>query len=296
MPLASSSLPLPPRLANLLVFLLNLSPSLPVPFRSHFPALRLPPLLARPSSRRPRPGPSGNQPPDRSQATPTTQPDHMLPTSCIPLSLLTSLRSLLAFPFRPRPFLHPSSPCRACPGRDPGRGPSTMRNPGAPKPPLATRPDQMLPTSYSPTHSSALYPLPFPNTPTRQKNPPKLSLASRPPLGAGWPETVPPFTPPDFRRRPPALSPAHSPCPPRIPSPKQQQPTRHPRGGGDPAATTHQTSPRPPLATQPDQMLPTSYSPLAPSPTHPAPPQEFLGRNSYCARAPHCPAPFLTPP
>ncbi len=172
MPLAAAPFPLPPPLATLLAVVLNLSPSLPVPFRSHVPAL------------------APSCPSHCSQLSPSRP---------FRLSLLTSLRSLLAFPFRPRPFLHPSSPCRACPGRDPGRGPSTMRNPGAPRPPLATQPDQMLPTSFPPTHSSALYPLPFSNTPTRQKNPPKLSPASRRQFPPSPPNQSPP---PAARPRP----------------------------------------------------------------------------------------------
>ncbi len=41
-----------------------------------------------------------------------------------------------------------------------------MRNPGAPKPPLATQPDQMLPTFFSPSHRSLLYAHAFPNPPS----------------------------------------------------------------------------------------------------------------------------------
>ena len=144
-------------------------------------------------------------------------------------------------------------------------------------------PHPVLPfhSSLPPVLSHFVYPLPSPLPPS---HPPKKSAqtvsASRPPLGAGWPETVPPFTPTQFpppltRPQPGALTPSRRPStaaprPPLIPaSPAatQQHPTRHPRGGGDPVATTRQTPPRPPLATQPDHMLPTSASPLTPLPS-----------------------------
>ena len=188
------------------------------------------------------------------------------------------LRPSLPVPFRshfstlyPLPFLTPSS-------RRPRPGPSSNQTsqahralPGSQHPrrlmppnPLATQPDHMLPTSYARTHSSALAPLPFPATPTRQKNPPKLSLASRPPLGAGWPETVPPFTPiqippPGTRPQPRPIPAPGSPRRPRLALSTSQDLT-HPR---------HTPSPGP-GANPPSSLFPLP-SPLPPQPRQNAP-------------------------
>ena len=144
-------------------------------------------------------------------------------------------------------------------------------------------PRPVLPFSFlaSPRPVSLRYPLPSPLPPS---HPPKKSaqtVSGQPaPFGGRLARDSSPFTPTQFpppltRPQPGALTPSRRPStaaprPPLIPaSPAatQQHPTRHPRGGGDPVATTRQTPPRPPLATQPDHMLPTSASPLTPLPS-----------------------------
>ncbi len=121
-------------------------------------------------------------------------------------------------------------------------------------------------TSHLPTtHFSALFPLPFRppssqpqlSSPTRPKIRPKLSLASRPPLGAGWRETVPPLTPS------------------QIPPPDARaSPVRPP----PPARRAAQASPHRPATTSPTRSAPRPQSPCLsaltslPSPLYPSSP------------------------
>ena len=144
-----------------------------------------------------------------------------------------------------------------------------------------------------------------PSSPTRQKNRPKLSLASPNPLwGFGLARDSSPFTPTQFP--PPGTRP-------------QLRPT--PATAGCRAGASRPAS-RPGLATSPWQDLahprPAAlpcHTPVRPSPgvarrvpaspkKRPAAPQEFFGKNSYCARDPRLrrsglhssPAPASTPP
>ena len=146
---------------------------------------------------------------------------------------------------------------------------------------------------------------PQPSSPTRQKIRPKLSLASPNPLwGFGLARDSSPFTPTQFP--PPGTRP-------------QLRPT--PATAGCRAGASRPAS-RPGLATSPWQDLahprPAAlpcHTPVRPSPgvarrvpasakRRPAAPQEFFGKNSYCARGPrlrrsaqrHSPAPASTPP
>ena len=146
------------------------------------------------------------------------------------------------------------------------------------------------------SHFSALFPLPFRppssqpqlSSPTRPKIRPRLPLASRTPLGAGWREAVPPVTP--SQTPPPTARP-------------QPRPSSAPTSPRRPAS-------RPGLATSPRQALTHSRhtpaqsvspghgphaSPRHPGKMHPAAPQEFFGKNSYCARDPPRFAPHQPP-
>ena len=76
------------------------------------------------------------------------------------------------------------------------------------------------PAPWRPRGRPAVPARPQPSSPTRQKNSPKLSLASRPPLGAGWRETVPPFTPSQF----PPPGPPPQPCPLPLPAAPDPRP------------------------------------------------------------------------
>ena len=70
------------------------------------------------------------------------------------------------------------------------------------------------PRTQPPPRRPALPSQPQPSSPTRQKIRPKLSLASPPPLGAGWREIAPPSPPPNSRRPAHALSFVRPPRPP----------------------------------------------------------------------------------
>ena len=120
---------------------------------------------------------------------------------------------------------------------------------------------------------------PQPSSPTRQKTRPKLSLASPPPLGAGWREIAPPSPPPNPRRPAPARSPVRSPQPPLA------APLRTPQPPAQPSPHRHR-----------QDLAHRCHTPIHPSPSvawrvpesaknRPAAPQEFFGKNSY-ARVP----------
>ena len=165
--------------------------------------------------------------------------------------------------------------------------------------PLETAPPQPLTTSMHPAVPGAVPPPPSPNlhSPTRPKNRPKLSLASPPPLGAGWREIAPPSPPPNPRRPPPTRRPIQSPQPPLAAPRRTTQPPAQP-------------SPHRPGKTSPTPC----HTPLHPSPgvawrvpesakNRPAAPQEFFGKNSYArepatSRVPNgpSPAPARAPP
>ena len=146
---------------------------------------------------------------------------------------------------------------------------------------------------------------PQPSSPTRRKIRPKLSLASANPLwGFALARDSSPFTPTQF------------PTPGTRPRPRPIPATAGCRAGASRPAS------RPGLATTPWQDLapprPAAlpcHTPVRPSPgvawrvpasarKRPAAPQEFFGKNSYCARGPrfrrsaqrHSPAPASTPP
>ncbi len=109
---------------------------------------------------------------------------------------------------------------------------------------------------------------PQPPSPTRPKIRPKLSLASPPPLGAGWREIAPPSPPPNPHHPAQHLSPIQSPPP----TPRRTAPPRH--NLNHPCHPPDRPSPGPP------RRLPESAE------NHPAAPQEFFRKNSYCARDP----------
>ena len=127
---------------------------------------------------------------------------------------------------------------------------------------------------------------PQPSSPTRQKNRPKLSLASPNPLwGFGLARDSSPFTPTQFP--PPGTSPQPHPIPATAPC----------------RAAPHSPASRPALATPPWQSLThPRQTPVRPSPPvpwrvpasaeeRPAEPQEFFGKNSYARK----PTPFHAP-
>ena len=139
------------------------------------PLTSLSSLLLHPQSRRPQPGP--NTPTSLSAPSvpgEPVEPHPDLPAAPNPPSLRFApvprprCPHHSGVPGRDPAAANASSPRRACPslpptrsgGPDPGRGPRTPISPSAPKPPLATHPHQLRPTSDS--HSSALSPLPFP--------------------------------------------------------------------------------------------------------------------------------------
>ena len=146
---------------------------------------------------------------------------------------------------------------------------------------------------------------PQPSSPTRPKIRPKLSLASANPLwGFALARDSSPFTP--TQSPPPATSPQPHPIPPTA----SRRTAPHPPTSG-PAPTP---PPRQDLAPPRPAALPC-HTPVSPSPgvarrvpasakRRPAAPQEFFGKNSYCARGPrfrrsaqrHSPAPASTPP
>ena len=227
------------------------------------------------------------------------------------LSLLTTLRSLLPLP--PCPFVtskctletpYPSSLPRTPHARPP---PPTPRPPDATAavpalfPTLRRRPvsDQPLlfetPSTPTPSPRPRTQPLqrrpaapsqPQPSSPTRQKNRPKLSLASPNPLwGFGLARDSSPFTPTQFP--PPGTRPRLRPIPATAPC----------------RAAPHPPASRPALATPPwqDPAHPR-HTPVRPSPPvpwrvpaspeeRPAEPQEFFGKNSYARK----PTPFRAP-
>ena len=123
-----------------------------------------------------------------------------------------------------------------------------------PSPPPRTRPLQRRPTALAQPQSS---------TPTRQKNPAQAISRQPAPKGGGLARDSSPFTPTRIR---PLATPA---C---RATPHPQPPAHHP---------PHHPSPSNPSF----QPLPTA--PQNPAKSHSAAPQEFLRRNSYCARGPN---------
>ena len=90
---------------------------------------------------------------------------------------------------------------------------------------------------------------PRPSSPTRQKIRPKLSLASLPPLGAGWREIAPPSPPPKSRR------PASRPQPRPIPA------TAGCRAGASPPSNHAHPAPAPWRYTASDRQAPPRPNP-----------------------------------
>ncbi len=125
-----------------------------------------------------------SRPSGANRAPPATCPDQDSSTSPPPLlSPLTTLGSLLS---------HPVIPASAA-GTQQHPTPSPTVVPRLTQPPSSST----LPSSRH-VHPRSSSPGPSPSStdsPNHQKNRLKLSLASRPPLGAGWPERAPPFSP-----------------------------------------------------------------------------------------------------
>ncbi len=95
---------------------------------------------------------------------------------------------------------------------------------------------------------------------------------------------------PPRKRAPPASPapgyPAPTPPPAALTLPRAAPPTAHRAPSPTPAATRNRHSPGPPPCPSPLTALPFLHRPPNPAKMHPAPPQEFFGKNSYCARGP----------
>ena len=238
----------------------------------------------------------------------TRHPDPARIPSALPplLSPLTTLSSLLPLP--PLPVVTISctleTPCPTSPqtlhAHPPPPTARHLRNRASPPfPHPASRPvsDQSLPLETPPPHPLATpaHPaLPEPScrpltAPTVVANPPKnpaQAISRQPaPRGGGLARDSSPFTPTQFP--PPGTSPQSRPIPPTAPY----------------RAAPHRPAPRPALATPPPQdFTHPRHTPVRPSPPvpwrvpaspeeRPAAPQEFFGKNSYCAREAPCRAP-----
>ena len=148
------------------------------------------------------------------------------------------------------------------------------------------------PRTQRPWRRPAVPSQPQPSSPTRQKNRPKLSLASPNPLwGFGLARDSSPFTPTQF------------PTPGTRPRPRPIPATAGCRAGASRPASRpgRATSPRQDLAPPRPAALPC-HTPVRPSPgvarrvpasaeKRPAAPQEFFGKNSYARK----PTPFHAP-
>ena len=198
------------------------------------------------SSRRPRPGPSSNQPPKRTQVTPGIPPTPNAPNLLLRLSPLPTFPSLHPFPLAHCTHLEYT---RAAVSQTRSQDPMLTRllRLLAPLAPAATRarPPSCVRAGFKPAssarsadpHPRHAFVLTVPGAPQlpphnlnlprqpAQKTRPKLSLASPPPLGAGWREIAPPSPPPNPHHPaqphppvpppgPPLAGPA--PAPPRI--------------------------------------------------------------------------------
>ena len=224
-----------------------------------------------------------------------------MPAALQPLRLLLAPLRRLLQTCRPHPLPGATS-ClrRACPelpeaNPEPaqGEGPS-----GTPQPRLhrPSRPPQQ-PERKPLVH---LHSQPQPSSPTRQKIRQSYLSAARPPLGAGLPRDSshlhsPPdpapgrATPPRATPRPPILQ---RPSRRRFASPggKAEPVPSSPSGSVFPAGMRQgDLRPHP----RPEPALPSRAS--IPPRNHPAAPQEFFGKNSYCARSPHFRIPASPP-
>ena len=154
-----------------------------------------------------------------------------------------------------------------------------------PSPRPRTQPLQRRPAAPSQPQSSS---------PTRQKIRPKLSLASLPPLGAGWREIAPPSPPPNSRRPAHALSFVRPPRPPvAVPAraarrPAQASPHR-------PGKTSPTRAPLPSRAT-PRSVRRRAWPGASRLQPKYAPPRlkSFLEKTLIAREAPACAAPVYT--
>ncbi len=171
------------------------------------------PAAPSPSSRRPRRtcpepvegGPSSNQHPRPTavprQSAPPNPPSPRLPTR--PSHLVRTAPSTdpnwpNSAPPRPQEFFGKNSYARTAPPVIPASSAGTQRQPASqglratpsiprPQPHRLVRPAQLTDHPSVPPDAE--------DSPIRRKNRLKLSLASRSPLGTGWPEIAPPFSP-----------------------------------------------------------------------------------------------------
>ena len=123
---------------------------------------------------------------------------------------------------------------------------------------------------------------PQPSSPTRPKIRPKLSLASPPPLGAGWREIAPPSPPPKSRR------PASRPQPRPIPA------TAGCRASASPPSNHAHPAPAPWRYTASDRQAPPRPNPCQNTPR--AASRVFWKKLLLRARAPDWRARRLAPP
>ena len=123
---------------------------------------------------------------------------------------------------------------------------------------------------------------PQPSSPTRQKIRPKLSLASLPPLGAGWREIAPPSPPPDSR------------CPESRPQLRPIPATAGCRASASPPSNHAHPAPAPWRYTASDRQAPPRPNPRHNTPR--AASRVFWKKLLLRARAPDWRARRLAPP